>query len=51
MGMAEGLVAELVATTINANCGRRDHGMVYVERAVIDWTGRVVGLPGDNRLG
>ncbi|MDU8927370.1 pyridoxal-dependent decarboxylase [Alisedimentitalea sp. MJ-SS2] len=44
-GMAEGLLAEMVAATMNSNCGGRDHGMVYVERAVIDWTRRQMGFP------
>lgn len=44
-GLAEGLLSEMVAATINANCGGRDHGMIYVERAVIDWARRVMGLP------
>lgn len=44
-GMAEGLMSEMVAATMNANCGGRDHGMVYVERAVIDWTRRQMGFP------
>ncbi len=44
-GMAEGVLAEMVAATMNSNCGGRDHGMVYVERAVIDWTRRQMGFP------
>ncbi|WP_299563239.1 pyridoxal-dependent decarboxylase [uncultured Sulfitobacter sp.] len=44
-GMAEGILSEMVAATMNANCGGRDHGMVYVERAVIDWTRRQMGFP------
>lgn len=44
-GLAEGLLSELVAATMNSNCGGRDHGMIYVERAVIDWTRRQMGFP------
>ncbi len=44
-GLAEGLLSEMVAATMNANCGGRDHGSIYVERAVIDWTRRVMGFP------
>ncbi|MFC3612444.1 pyridoxal phosphate-dependent decarboxylase family protein [Lutimaribacter marinistellae] len=44
-GLAEGLLSEMVAATMNANCGGRDHGTIYVERAVIDWTRRVMGFP------
>lgn len=46
-GMAEGILSEMVAATMNANCGGRDHGMVYVEREVIDWTRRQMGFPVD----
>lgn len=44
-GLAEGLLAELVAATMNSNCGGRDHGAVYIEREVIDWCARVFGFP------
>jgi len=44
-GMADGILSEMVAATMNANCGGRDHGMVYVEREVIDWTRRQMGFP------
>ncbi len=44
-GLASGLLSEMVAATMNANCGGRDHGLIYVERAVIDWTRRVMGFP------
>lgn len=45
-GLAQGLLSELVATTMNSNCGGRDHAASYVERAVIDWARRVMGFPG-----
>lgn len=44
-GLAEGLLSELAAATINANCGGRDHGMIYLERAVVDWARRQMGFP------
>lgn len=44
-GLASGLLAEIVAATMNSNCGGRDHGAVYVERAVIDWCVRCFGFP------
>lgn len=44
-GLASGLLSEMVAATVNANCGGRNHGMIHVERAVIDWTRRVMGFP------
>ncbi|WP_299784719.1 pyridoxal-dependent decarboxylase [uncultured Marivita sp.] len=44
-GVAEGLMSEMVAATMNSNCGGRDHGMVYLEREVIDWARRQMGFP------
>ncbi|MCA0042917.1 pyridoxal phosphate-dependent decarboxylase family protein [Celeribacter litoreus] len=44
-GLAHGLLSELVATTMNSNCGGRDHVASYVERSVIDWARRVMGFP------
>jgi aromatic-L-amino-acid/L-tryptophan decarboxylase len=35
-GLAAGLLAEMTAAAMNSNCGGRDHGAIYVERAVID---------------
>lgn len=46
-GLASGLLAEMVAATMNSNCGGRDHGAVYVEREVIDWCRRCFGFPED----
>jgi len=44
-GLATGLLSEMVAATMNSNCGGRDHGAVYVEREVIDWCRRCFGFP------
>lgn len=44
-GLASGVMAEMVAATMNANLGGRDHGAVEIERAVIDWTRGVMGFP------
>lgn len=44
-GLASGLLSEMVAATMNSNSGGRDHGMIHVERAVIDWTRAVMGFP------
>lgn len=44
-GLASGLMAEMVAATMNANLGGRAHGAVEIERAVIDWSRRVMGFP------
>ena len=32
---------------MNANCGGRDHGAVYVERQVIEWCRELFGFPDD----
>jgi glutamate/tyrosine decarboxylase-like PLP-dependent enzyme len=44
-GTPVGVVAEMIAATLNANCGGRDHGAIYVERQVIDWCRQIFGLP------
>ena len=36
-GTPGGVLAEMVAATLNENCGGRDHGGIYLERAVVDW--------------
>ncbi len=46
-GLASGLISEMVAATLNSNCGGRDHGAIYMERAVIDWSKSVFGYPDD----
>ncbi len=44
-GLPVGLAAELVAATMNSNCGGRDHGAAEVEREVIRWLTRTAGMP------
>lgn len=44
-GLASGILSEMVSASINANCGGRDHGSIYIERAVIDWTRKIMGFP------
>jgi glutamate/tyrosine decarboxylase-like PLP-dependent enzyme len=44
-GNAMGLIAELVAATMNSNCGGRDHGAVYIEREVVRWCADCFGFP------
>jgi glutamate/tyrosine decarboxylase-like PLP-dependent enzyme len=46
-GNPAALMAEIVAATMNSNCGGRDHGAVYVEREVIRWTRECFGFPAD----
>ncbi|MGR3758923.1 pyridoxal phosphate-dependent decarboxylase family protein [Roseobacteraceae bacterium NS-SX3] len=44
-GLASDLIAAMAAAAVNANLGGRDHGANRMERAVIDWTRRKMGLP------
>ena len=44
-GSAIGVAAEMVAATMNSNCGGRDHGAMQVEAAVIDWVTGLAGMP------
>jgi aromatic-L-amino-acid decarboxylase len=44
-GNVAGLMGEIVAATMNSNCGGRDHGAVYVEREVIRWCAECFGFP------
>ncbi len=44
-GSPSGALADLLAATMNANVGGRDHGAVYVERQVIGWFRDLFGWP------
>jgi aromatic-L-amino-acid/L-tryptophan decarboxylase len=44
-GTAGGVLADMAAAAINANCGGRDHGAIQVEACVIDWMTRWFGFP------
>jgi aromatic-L-amino-acid decarboxylase len=44
-GTPGGVLAQLLAATMNANVGGRDHGAVYVERQVISWFRELFGFP------
>ncbi len=44
-GLPSGIVAELLASAMNVNCGGRVHSGLYVERAVIDWCLSMFGFP------
>ena len=45
VGLPSGIVAELLAAALNSNCGARNHGGLYVERAVLGWFVSVFGFP------
>jgi aromatic-L-amino-acid decarboxylase len=44
-GQAGGIVAEMLAAAMNANCGGRDHAAIYVEHAVLNWCRELFGFP------
>lgn len=44
-GTPVGILAEMLAATMNSNCGGRDHAGIYVERQVILWARGIFGLP------
>ena len=46
-GNAVGMLAELLAGSLNANLGGRDHAPVEVERQVIRWSADMLGMPAD----
>ena len=46
-GLPVGVGAELIAATMNSNCGGRDHGAAEVEREVIKWLTDTAGMPDD----
>jgi aromatic-L-amino-acid/L-tryptophan decarboxylase len=46
-GLASGIVAEMMAAALNANCGGRDHAGLYVERTVIDWCKSIFHFPAE----
>ena len=42
---AVGVLAEMLAAGLNANCGGRDHAPIACEQQVIRWAARMLGLP------
>jgi aromatic-L-amino-acid/L-tryptophan decarboxylase len=44
-GTPGGMLAEMIAAAINANCGGRDHVGVYLERVVVGWARDWFGWP------
>ncbi|HET9030336.1 MAG TPA: pyridoxal-dependent decarboxylase [Candidatus Aquilonibacter sp.] len=44
-GTPTGVLAEMLAATMNPNVGGRNHGAVHVERLVIRWFCRLFGFP------
>ena len=50
-GTAIGILAEMLAAGLNANCGGRDHAPIEVERQVIRWAAEMLGFPPRRRVG
>lgn len=46
-GTATGIISEMMAAAMNSNCGGRDHGALYVERAVLDWCKEIFQFPAE----
>jgi glutamate/tyrosine decarboxylase-like PLP-dependent enzyme len=44
-GTAIGMLAEMLAGGLNANCGGRDHAPIACERQVIRWAADMLGFP------
>jgi glutamate/tyrosine decarboxylase-like PLP-dependent enzyme len=44
-GTAAGMLAEMLAAGLNANCGGRDHIPIEVERQVVRWMAELFGFP------
>ncbi len=49
-GTAIGMMAEMLAAGLNANCGGRDHAPIACEQQVVRWAAEMVGFP-DNASG
>lgn len=47
-GTVVGVLAEMLAAGLNANCGGRDHAPIECERQVIRWAAEMLGLPRDS---
>lgn len=46
-GTAGGIMAEMASAAVNANLGGRDHGGIYVEKAVLAWCKEMMGFPAE----
>lgn len=44
-GTAVGMLAEMLAAGLNANCGGRDHMPIEVERQIVGWMRELFGFP------
>lgn len=44
-GVPAALLGEIVAATMNSNCGGRNHGAILMERAIVDWAREIFSFP------
>jgi glutamate/tyrosine decarboxylase-like PLP-dependent enzyme len=44
-GSAVGMLADMLAAGLNANCGGRDHAPIEVERQITEWARTLFGFP------
>ena len=44
-GTPSGIVADMVAAAMNANCGGRNHAAIHVERQLVAWVRSLFGFP------
>lgn len=47
-GTPYGMVAEMIAAGLNANCGGRDHVGIEIERQITRWSAEMLGFPEDS---
>jgi aromatic-L-amino-acid/L-tryptophan decarboxylase len=47
-GTPGGMLAEMAAAAMNANCGGRDHGAIHVEKCVVDWMAQWFDFPANS---
>jgi len=47
-GLHTALLSEIVVAAMNSNCGGRDHGAIYIEREVLDWSKKILQFPDDS---
>lgn len=48
---AIGIVAELLAATMNPSCAGGDHAAIYLERATVRWLMELMGFPTEGSMG
>ncbi|MCK4708362.1 MAG: pyridoxal-dependent decarboxylase, partial [Gammaproteobacteria bacterium] len=44
-GNVPALMADIAISTMNSNCGGRDHGAIYIERQVVNWCKQIFDFP------